>query len=814
MEGVPQLAAFLAEVRTAVSTGGWVEGAKPPDGEKPTRRIDAELVVTALLEPGGIPALRLRHVTIVGSVGLAGASLAPDLSLEHCEVEGGVELSGWEIGALRIVATHIHGALRAEELTVDRSMILDGSTADAGVFAPNARVGRRLSCNDLTIPRGTDAGGRRRAFSLEGASVGGRLSAIRLDANGEVNLNGATIDGELDLTDANVHGVERSLRIENVHVKGSAFVKSTDDYGRFRAEGAVSFAGSEFAGDLNCTGLNVEPVGRDDEYEGGAAERHNGPDAKAGSDDEHDHAAERLDARNVKVGGECFLNHGTIVGGVLLTAAEIHGQLNLSGLKLTGTPVASLDARSMRIGTDVWLDNCFESTSAVILDRCTIGGNVNAVAGHFGARTDDGARYAGLALSLASATIEGSLVLADEEWTAKRPAWNGVHGFAAAGTVVLTYAHVRRRLELSGGVFDGGCGDALRAEGIRVDADAFLGGRVGADSRSTFRAVGPVLLTRGVVAGSLDLTDAHIAAPLPPARSDARAEAGASRRDEHAGARAEADSRDEQAGGVALDASLMRVGDRLVLRKLQLDGALSLAGTHVGTLSDDDSYWRERDETLTLDEFSYDFLERDELGWRYGREWLAHQARYRAQPYLQLAKVERDTGRGREARRISMERHRARLARRPPPYTGKPAQWLGSRAARLGDRALGALVGWGYAPWRLAPVWAVMLAAAVLVFHWAGAHDEMRPSDVPTVVTGRTPSSSRCLSDYPCFESFTYSLDDVLPIVDLQQRDRWYVDTRSASGRWVGVASLIFTLLGWVFATLLAASFTNVLRRE
>jgi hypothetical protein len=768
--GVSSLASFLADLRTAAVTGAWLDGEERIglDGTRAKKRLDAEVITAALLTEDEVRSLRLCNFVIEGTARLAGLSLARDFSLEHCEVEGDLELGGGEIGALRIVHTAIRGSLKARELSVANSMILDDSMVRDGVFAANSRIGGRVSCDRLNIPRGTMEEDGQLAFSLEGAAIGGRLSAVRLDAGGQVNLNGAAVDGELDLTDAKLGGSRTSLRVENAHVKATAFIKSSSANGDFHARGNISFAGSEFAGGLNCTGLNVE--GQEDST-----------------------ASEPiLDARNVKVGGECFINHATIAGGITLTAAEIHGQLNLSGLKLTGTPEASLDARSMRIGTDVWLDDCFESSAAVILERCAIGGNVNAVAGRFQAQLGEDARYTGLALSLASATIDGSLVLADEDWTARREAWNGTYGFVAIGTVVLTDTHVRRRLELSGGVFRGCGADALRADGIRVDADARLAGGVGARGQSAFRAEGPVRLTRGKVQGTLDLTGAQFGLGTSPGKEE----------------------REQSARSIVFDGSLMRIGDRLVLRDLELDGQITLAGAQVGTLSDDKSYWQDKAGSLDLDAFSYSFLERDELGWRYGRDWLAHLARYRAQPYLQLAKVERDMGRGKEARRISIERHRARLGRRPAPQTRNPALWIVTRTARLADRAVGALVGWGYAPWRLASVWVVMLAIAVIIFHWAGTHDELRPSALPAFTAGRPPSSSHCRPNYPCFESLTYSLDDILPIVDLKQRDYWYVDTRTQSGRWVGVANLVFTLLGWIFATLLAASFTNVLRRE
>jgi hypothetical protein len=628
---------------------------------------------------------------------------------------------------VRVEKTTLRGALRADELSLSGSLILDDSVVRDAILARNAKIE-------------------------------GRVSARRIRCDGELSLDGSRIGGRLELTDAQLRARPVSLRVENVHVADAGFVNSSVPYGAFHANGQVLLAGSEFAGGLNCTGLTI-----------------------ANSDSTLDVALPALDGRNVKVGGELFLNHGTVAGTVLLTAAEIRGQLNMSGLKLINQPGAAIDARGMRVGTDAWLDDCFEASSAVIFDRSSFGGSLNAVAGRFTANQDLHSEAPGVALSLISATIGGSLVLADEPWTVKHKPWRGSSGFVALGTVLLTDAHIGRRLEASGGIFDGCEKDALRADGIKVEADARLTGHAGPNNASRFHAQGPVKLTRATIEGSLDFSRARL---------------------------------------TELDASLARIRDRLVLRELELRGSLSLAGAQVSTLSDDDSYWHGGDNTLELDGFTYRILERESLSSRTGSEWLARSPRYRAQPYIQLARVESDMGRTADARRLHIERHRARLARQPPPANGHIGARLLSRCARAVDRVAGLLVGWGYARWRLAVVWVLMLGGAFVIFHWAGRHDLLRPTDPPLTLrqTSRaaqvTPISSRCDPSYPCFEALAYSIDVVLPIIDLKQRDRWYVDSRTADGEYVATADLVFTLAGWLLATLFVASFTNVLKEE
>jgi hypothetical protein len=753
------------DIRREGHAGRWIVGKRLPDGGK--QPIDARVLGEVVRDPQALVALRLRGFHIRGSLECADVTFEGELALESCETSGDIDLTGSNFGAVRFVRSKVNGSIRASSISVSSSLVLDGTTVTGGVFAPDASIDGRVSCDEMDLGGASIEGFQSASLLLEGATIKGRLSARRVQASHVVTLNGARIAGQLDLSDARLQGNPVALRVENVRVADVAHIKSSEAYGAFRAAGQVLLAGSEFAGGLNCTGIAI------------------GDPEKA-----EDAPGPVLDGRNAKIGGEFFLNHGTIVGGVLLTAAEVQGQFNLSGTKIRGGPEAAVDAQGIRVGTDVWLDNCFEASSAVLLDRATIGGTLNGVAGHFTAKEDG--RYRGIALSLASASIGGSLVLADEPWTAERRGWSDTPGFLATGTVVLTDTHVARRLEGSGGIFDGRGADALKADGIRVDAQVRLGDGAGPGGRSRFQAFGTVRLSRAAIAGSLDLTGARLT--VQP---------------RHGGDLVSADS------ACALDASHAHVGDRLVLRQLSdLNGRVSLIGTQVATLSDDPSYWRGRRNVLELDDLSYRLLDRERLDWREGRDWLERLHHYRDQPYLELARVERAMGRTRDARRLNIERHKARLARQRPPWSDRPTLRARNRLARGGDRTLGLLIGWGYARWRLAPMWTALLILAAILFQWAGHHNVLRPSHLPVIVAGRAPESSHCAPDYPCFESFTYSLDVILPVIDLKQRDNWYADGRTTRGKDVAIATLGLTLLGWGFATLLAASFTNILKRE
>jgi hypothetical protein len=764
----------LTDLRRAAAVGKWIDGAQSTgsqagDGKQ---HIEATVASEFLEDPGRMGAVRLRNFYIDGTLELADVSFEGELALESCEIRGDLDLTRSKFGAVRIVKSIVCGSIRASSVSVSRWLVFDDTKVSGAVIAADASVDGRVSCDGTEIGVDSTEGFERVSLLFRRATINGRFSARQVRADAPVVLDGARIAGQLDLRAAELHGSPLALSVKNVRVADVAHINGSKDKGPFRADGQVFLDSSEFAGGLNCNRMSIENLKQ--------------------TEDTSDVV---FDASNVKIAGEFFLDHGTIVGGVLLTAAEVRGQFNLSGLKIRGRPKVAIDAQGMRVGTDVWLDNGFEASSVVLLDRATIGGTLNAVAGHLIANQDSDRSDSGVALSLESASLGSNLVLADASWTADSESWNGISGFSAAGTVMLTDTHVAHRLEASGGTFDGCGGDALRAEGIRVDTDVRLRGGVGVDGRSRFAAYGAVRLSRAVIEGSLDLTGARLTVQPRLGGDPVPAES-----------------------ACALDASLVRIKDRLVLRDLvDVNGGVSLIGTQVGTLSDDASYWCERANALELDDFSYRLLDRDRdrLDWREGSRWLSKLHRYSAQPYLELARVERAMGRTKDARRLNIERHKARLSRqRQPNNSHRGAVRALNGLTRVGDHALGLLIGWGYARWRLAPMWATLLIVAAILFHWAGQHNIMRPSHTPIPLIGIAPESAHCTPEYPCFESFTYSLDVILPVVDFKQRENWYADSDTTRGKNIAIATIALTLLGWGFATLLAASFTNILKRE
>ncbi|MFI6657209.1 oxidoreductase [Streptomyces sp. NPDC050523] len=207
-------------------------------------------------------------------------------------------------------------------------------------------------------------------------------------------------------------------------------------------------------------------------------------------------------------------------------------------------------------------------------------------------------------------------------------------------------------------------------------------------------------------------------------------------------------------------------------------GGVNLRNGHAARIQDHPSTWPA---TLGLDGLTYEWLgetagtRREDVMNRLA--WLRHQPVYAPQPYEQLASYYRRSGHEDEARRVLLVRERCRRQTLGP--AGRVWGWL-----------LDGVVGYGYRPW-LAGIWLALLTVlGSLVFH---AH---------------TPVPNKPGESAP-FNPFVYTLDLLVPIGGLGQRDAWH---------WAeaGVQALAYGLtgVGWILTTAVVAGVTRTLSRN
>ena len=361
------------------------------------------------------------------------------------------------------------------------------------------------------------------------------------------------------------------------------------------------------------------------------------------------------------------------------------------------------------------------------------------------------------------------------------------------------------RMRLRG---SGGAGRGLRADAALIGGDVILGGG--------FEAVGGVRFAGTCIGGDLRASAARITADLDDSgargvaldldrlrvRGSVWLDAGFSATGQVRLAQARIDA-DLDCSGAAFDAAgdaswgdnspallldRTRVGGTLVLRQLQgpLQGA-SLADARAGALLDDASAWGHGH---VLDGFEYTRLApQAPVDAPMRLDWLARQHAahvgpdFRPEPWRQVIGVLRRMGRDRSARSVAIGReHQLRRAGRIGLDAPAPLRWL----VRLVHGVFGAFAGYGHRSLRL-------LASAVVVWlmcggvYWAGAERRAFAPSAPLLLAD--PRLASCRPDCPqlpmtapTFQPFVYSLDVLLPLLDLQQVRHWAPARDAPSG--------------------------------
>jgi len=232
-------------------------------------------------------------------------------------------------------------------------------------------------------------------------------------------------------------------------------------------------------------------------------------------------------------------------------------------------------------------------------------------------------------------------------------------------------------------------------------------------------------------------------------------------------------------GGIALSLYEVEVPGSLWLRfAAPPEGTVDLRSARVGALYDSERTWPG---TLGLWGFTYDHLEADTQVSSKGRlRWLDRDPKgYAPQPYEQLAAFYRRAGHEQDARRVAIKKQRRRRGELPPP-------------AKAWNFFLGAAIGHGYRAW-LAGVWLLTLLVVGWVVFGLAYPEHFEPA--------------KRVGNFPDFQPFIYTLDLVLPVINLGQRDAWIAQGPAQWGA-------LLTVAGWVLATAALAALTGLLRRD
>jgi len=246
---------------------------------------------------------------------------------------------------------------------------------------------------------------------------------------------------------------------------------------------------------------------------------------------------------------------------------------------------------------------------------------------------------------------------------------------------------------------------------------------------------------------------------------------------------------------------------------------LDLENTSIISLFDDSASWPAPGK-LNLDGFTYSEFGGDSPADSVERlRWLRLQpAGYRPQPYTELARALKQTGRvdGEIAVLIAQ-----RIAQRRYGHL--------TMAERAWNLLLETTIGYGYRPlralWWIAGF--VLLGAMLFAYGYrAGIMTPSEPEAYRAFLSGGRPPVH-----YPHFHAFVYSLENFLPVVDLHMGNYWRPNVREqvvvdpTSGEWMAKSAgyagpllrwyLWFHILaGWTLTPLMFAGLSGLIRVE
>jgi hypothetical protein len=233
---------------------------------------------------------------------------------------------------------------------------------------------------------------------------------------------------------------------------------------------------------------------------------------------------------------------------------------------------------------------------------------------------------------------------------------------------------------------------------------------------------------------------------------------------------------------------------------------VAFTDARVGVLDDRDAPW-DRFQSVALDGLAYRALASVPAIEAQRQTWLTERLRLlrrsvsshsvadasqtgpgTPQPYEQLAAALRADGYELEARRVGYRREEARRF----GLHGWP--WLANQILRV-------TIGHGYYPRRVFYCTLTLVFTGCWVFLWARHMDLLSP-------VGQHDAAVEIWAP-------VYSLETLLPIVDLGQEERWrLVSDRSVASAVVQAYVVVHILTGWLLATLGIAAVSGLLRRD
>lgn len=611
-------------------------------------------------------------------------------------------------------------------------------------------------------------------------STANDFALLHCVSTGDVRLTDAKIGGTLSLNDSElVHPGQRAMDADRLTVAGALLAM------RVRVAGELRIPGSRVGGNVTFSGAALRNRGRNALNATGI---HIRGSLRCDMDP---------DGTPFSAAGRLYLPSARIEGNLRLRCAVLEPGISPAQLADSpyDDPICTLIADRSEIRGDVQLDQNFRSGGTLRLVSTTIGGDLRMA----GARVDLSWSPAPSAdRPLRPLHLDGTEILGNLD----------ARNVVLHGQVRVVDMRVRGGFQLNNATLLGPGTDVLQANRIQVGSqldcrEADISGSVqlqGAQIAANVDLRATRLTKPGwhrhynTYKSVLDLRAASIGRDLVCAEGSRPfvAQGEVQLRRARVGRQANfigcvlGDGTSANAinafGLVAQELSLMPAEPpqgRVLLRQAQCE-----------LLGDNATLWQASG-GVDVDNFSYDnfstpIASTDQTQVRQRLRWLraTSKGQYQPGPYDQLATVFRNNGQEEHADTVMVEKQRRRY--QAIAGASRPALRL---PVRLWSWLQWITVSYGYRPLR-ALLWLILFAAFGTL--WFGSH----------------PLVPISVEDHPVWNPFLYTVDQLLPIIDLGNKNMWRVADVS---QWI---SAVLVIVGWTLATTVAAGVTRALRRE
>lgn len=797
----------------------------PLSAGRPSQPFQSEYI-RALLEgevtraPDAICAIdssgaRFRGASFAENFDLRAVKFRKPLHFEDCQFAGDVILADARLGHVCFTRGRLAN-LNANRLEANNEFRFRGVNC-VSVHLHSARIASSATFDNSNfegVPREQDEA----SIDLADSIIGGHLSLKHITAAGETRLVGARIGTSIFLRDAKLSGagVGRALHAAYTTVGNAVYLKPS-----FRADGDVVFRGAKIGAGVHCenviiTGeLNfaIAEIGGSLFLE--CARLTSVPDDRrddeAICDDDEECAPDAqpdaaLTCWNAKIGANVFLSKAIAKGTVIFDMADIGGSVRAARARFDCPDRKSFICASATIGHSVFLEGV-TAIGQVDFIHTKIGGRLVCTGGSF----DSGEhrrREKPRALNCDGIQVDGNMFL---DTPAKADDNTSCPAFEARGAVYLHGATIGGDLICRGGRFVNVEGASLVLSSSKIGGSVHLS--------KGFLSIGEVYCRGAAIAGNFHCQGG--------AFHDGITEASGPR---------ERQARDAvDLEGATIDGCLFLTGIRRFRGRMDLQGAFARtfaddtsvwnANWHPGqtapeasvawlspalagkfeldeaTLHCDGRFPRRRSSTLScakvrndfdcveLDRFVFEAFSNDDrladddgkpeeedgintdTGWqaryalleRQPEEWLG--ADFRPQPFTQCAKVLRRIGDRKSAQHILYRRERGRL-RHDKVRTLE--RWLRGFF-------FGLFAGYGYRAHRAFATMFILWLVGVGVFSAAYVNGDMKVASDTVLVSKRYTEKKpgELPLFYEPFKPLVYSLDAMVPIIDLAQKHVW-----------------------------------------